>query len=167
MTIIYGGNDPQKPAPPKAVPDPPNQNTLELVIENHSYACRHMKVMINCETRSVWCRDCKAVMDPFDALLKMSKDSSNFTQGLDWKKRAHAKIEEEEAHLRAIVSKLKSELKKLGIPYCVAHLQDPEQMAQWSGLPVDTLKRAKSLDERFPTRKPKAKLTSIIGGKKP
>jgi hypothetical protein len=99
--------------------------------------------------------------------MTVAQDSSNFTQGLDWKKRANAKLEEEESHLRAIVSKLKSELKKLGIPYCIAHLQDPEQMAQWSGLPVDTLKRAKAFDERFPTRKPKVKLTSISGGKKP
>jgi hypothetical protein len=165
MTIIYGGSPPKPPSPPKEAPPAPTEATLEIVVSNKFEMCKHQKLLIDAKLRTVECRLCHAIVDPFDALVTVSEEGSRITQDIDWRKRANAKLAEEEVHLKAIVSKCKSELKKLGIPYCIAHLNDPKQMAQWSGLPVDTLQRAKAYDERFPTSKPKAKLSAIRGGK--
>jgi hypothetical protein len=121
--------------------------------------------MIDAKGRTVDCQVCKAILDPFDALLIVADNSSRLSEHLQWGKRATSELQTQEAQLRAVVSKLKGELRKLGIPFHLANTHDPERMAKWSGIPADTLQRAKALDERYPTRKPKAKLRSISGGK--
>jgi hypothetical protein len=166
MTIVYC--DPQLPKPPiKPVeaPPPPDETTIELVVDNRGWQCKHAKVVVDAKTRIVTCRLCNAALDPFDALLTIADKSDRLSTGVAWKRRAVAQLEQQERHLKAIVSRLKSELRKLGIPYSIAHTHNIEYLAQLSGIPADDLKNAQRSEERFVGKRKKPKLEALRGGK--
>lgn len=41
-------------------------------VQRRHHECRHRQIYANAETRQTTCRDCKAVIDPFDALMIVS-----------------------------------------------------------------------------------------------
>lgn len=44
-----------------------------IVVHGRGRECRHEKIAVHAESRTVSCRNCDAVLDPFDALLRFSQ----------------------------------------------------------------------------------------------
>jgi len=157
MTIIYGGNPPSPPPKPKDAPRAPDANTLELVVSNRFDRCKHVKYQVDAKTRTVECRDCGAIVDPFDAIMQFAEDGTRATEAVMYHKRAVVQFQQEEDRLKKIVAALKTKLKEMGIPRSVLSHYTIEQLSAFTGVPCEVIKRGRELDEYRP-RKRRAEL---------
>ena len=69
--------------------------------------CPHYRVEVDEQTRTIHCRDCNCVIDPFNYVLGWAMDQNRYTMEVDYKKRELAKLYTEMNELKKTISYLK------------------------------------------------------------
>lgn len=86
---------------------------LTIAIEEPKGYCGHENVRVYPFYRRVNCRECQAVIDPFDWIMKLGQEERNLHSNLYWLKREIKNLQEDKKRLQKDITNLKAQKRKL------------------------------------------------------
>ncbi len=84
----------------------------ESPLETEGRECRHDSTRLNATTREVTCKECLAKLDPFDQLLKISREWDRYVGWVKHTRATRHDIEQEVEQLKRERANLRAQIKR-------------------------------------------------------